>query len=63
MHHPVLATVITQSQKQVQMKHSPEHLEDLILTLASELFLVGDWFKLATYFHTFYCDPYFLFQI
>ena len=39
MHHPVLATVITQSQMHVQMKHSPEHLENLILTLASELFL------------------------
>ena len=34
MHHPVLATVITQSQMHVQIKHSLAHLQDLIPTLA-----------------------------
>ena len=34
MHHPILATVITQSQMHVQIKHSLAHLEDLIPTLA-----------------------------
>ena len=33
MHHPVLATVITQSQMHVQIKHSLAHLQDLIPTL------------------------------
>ena len=34
MHHPVLATVITQGQMHVQIKHSLAHLQDLIPTLA-----------------------------
>ena len=34
MHHLVLATVITQSQMHVQMKHYLAHLQDLILMLA-----------------------------
>ena len=34
MHHPVLATVITQTQLHVQIKHSLAHLQDLIPTLA-----------------------------
>ena len=37
MHHPVLATVITQSQIHVQIKHSLAHLQDLIPTLAGVL--------------------------
>ena len=34
MHHRVLATVITQNQMHVQIKHSLAHLQDLIPTLA-----------------------------
>ena len=34
--YPVLATVITQSQIQVQVKHSVTHLQDLIPTLAGK---------------------------
>ena len=34
MLHPVLATVITQSQMHVQIKHSLAHLQHLIPTLA-----------------------------
>ena len=34
MHHTVLATVITQSQMHVQIKHSLAHLQNLIPTLA-----------------------------
>ena len=37
MHHPVLATVITQSQMYVQMKYSIAHLQDLISTLAVDV--------------------------
>ena len=33
-HHPVLVTVITQSQMHVQIKHSLVHLQDLISTFA-----------------------------
>ena len=36
MHHPVLATVITQSQMHVQIKHSLAHLQDLIPTVAGD---------------------------
>ena len=38
MHHPVLATVITQSQVHIQRKHSLVHLQDLIPTLAAVLY-------------------------
>ena len=34
MHHPVLATVITRSQMNVQIMHFLAHLQDLIPTLA-----------------------------
>ena len=30
MHHPVLATVITQKQMHAQIKHSLAHLHDLV---------------------------------
>ena len=36
MHYPVLATIITQSQMHVQVKHTLAHLQDLISTLAGE---------------------------
>ena len=36
MHHPLLATVITQSQMQVQLKLSLAHLQELIPTLGGE---------------------------
>ena len=34
MHHPVLATVVTQSQMHVQIRHPLVNLQDLIPTLA-----------------------------
>ena len=33
MYHPILATVTTQSQMHVQIKHSLAHLQDLMSTL------------------------------
>ena len=39
MHHPVLATVITQSQMHVQIKNSLANLQDLIPTLAGSYVL------------------------
>ena len=40
MHHPVLATVITQSKMHVQIKHSLAHLQDLIPTLAGLFYII-----------------------
>ena len=42
MHYPVLATAITQSQMHVQIKHSLEHVQDLIPTLAGIKYIC-DW--------------------
>ena len=54
MHHPVLATVITQSQMHVQIKHSLAHLQDLITTLADKVVInLVDVLDNALFVHVF----------
>ena len=55
MHHPVLATVITQSQIHVQIKHLLACLQDLIVTLA-------DVFYIYIYVYIYICMYIFIFM-
>ena len=42
MNHLVLATIATQSQMHVQIKHSLAHLQDLIPTLTGIIIYISD---------------------